>query len=67
MTNILHSKRAYGVTYVTLSDAGLKFESEAALHLEDGGLMTLKVPTLHSERLAVHDLLCLQNGICQAA
>ncbi len=63
----LHGKHAYGVTYVTLGDAGLEFESEAALHLDDGSLLTLKMPTLHSERMAVHDLLCLQNGWCRAA
>jgi hypothetical protein len=55
------------VTYVSLSDSGLHFESEAAVHLEDGSLLTLRMPTRQSEKLAIHGVVCMQNGWCQAA
>ena len=57
----------YGITYVTLDDNGLSFESELAIHLEDGGLLALPMQTRQSERLAIHDQLCVRNGWCQAA
>ncbi|XQE65639.1 type III secretion system co-regulatory protein PtrC [Pseudomonas sp. P3C3] len=64
---VIDSSISYGVTYVSLSDSGLHFESEAALHMDDGSLLTLRTPTRQSEKLAIHALLCVQNGWCQAA
>ncbi|SIR05040.1 type III secretion system co-regulatory protein PtrC [Aquipseudomonas alcaligenes] len=64
---VIDSSNSYGVTYVSLSDSGLHFESEAALHMDDGSLLTLRMPTRQSEKLAIHALLCVQNGWCQAA
>jgi len=52
----------YGVTYATLDSTGLHFESEMAIHLEDGTLMTLRMPTHQSERLAIHEVICTQSG-----
>ncbi|CAE6918495.1 MULTISPECIES: type III secretion system co-regulatory protein PtrC [Pseudomonas] len=58
---------AYGVTYVHLQDDGLQFESEAALQLDDGSMLTLRMPTRYSEMLAIHEAVCIQQGWCQAA
>lgn len=58
---------AYGVTYVHISDGGLQFESEAALQLDDGSMLTLRMPTRHSEVLAIHEAVCVHNGWCQVA
>ena len=46
---------AYGVTYAQFDGHRLKFESEAALQLEDGSMLTLRMPTRHSEILAIHE------------
>ncbi|MWV16151.1 hypothetical protein F3I16_08815 [Pseudomonas sp. L-22-4S-12] len=48
------SKSSYGVTYASLDESGLRFESEAAVHLEDGSLLTLRMPTRQDEKLAIH-------------
>lgn len=57
----------YGITYVTLDDNGLFFESELAIHLDDGALLSLPMPTRQSERLAIHHELCVRNGWCKVA
>ncbi|TWC28602.1 hypothetical protein FBY03_13527 [Pseudomonas sp. SJZ079] len=51
-------QNAYGITYVTLDGNGLRFESERVIHLTDGTLTTLKMPTQLSERLAIQQLVC---------
>ncbi|WP_322981217.1 type III secretion system co-regulatory protein PtrC [Pseudomonas sp. C11] len=61
------SQDAYGITYVRLAEDGLQFETEAALQLEDGSLITLRMPTRQSEILAIHEAVCVQQGWCQAA
>lgn len=61
------SKNTYGVTYASLDESGLRFESEAVVHLEDGGLLTLRMPTRQDEKLDIHAVVCLQHGCCQAA
>ncbi len=61
------SQDAYGVTYVHLEDGGLKFETEAALQLDDGSMLTLRMPTRYSEMLAIHEAVCIRQGWCQAA
>lgn len=61
------SQDAYGITYVHLAEDGLQFETEAALQLEDGSLITLRMPTRQSEMLAIHEAVCVQQGWCQAA
>ncbi|MEN0107015.1 MAG: type III secretion system co-regulatory protein PtrC [Pseudomonas sp.] len=50
-------KNAYGVTYATLDERGLHFESELAIQLLDGPLVTLKMPTQISERQAIGQLV----------
>ena len=67
ITEAFGNSNSYGVTYVSLSDSGLHFESEAAVHMDDGSLLTLRMTTRQSEKLAIHDLVCLQHGWCQAA
>lgn len=67
ITEVFNDRNSYGVTYINLSDSGLQFESEAAVHLEDGSLLTLRMPTRHSEKLAIHSLLCAQTQSIQAA
>lgn len=61
------SPRSYGVTYASLDESGLRFESEATVHLEDGSLLTLRMPTRQDEKLDIHEVVCMQNGWCQAA
>lgn len=61
------SKSTYGVTYTSLDESGLRFESEAVVHLEDGSLLTLRMPTRQDEKLDIHEVVCLQYGWCQAA
>lgn len=51
---------AYGVTYAHFDGHDLRFESEAALQLEDGSMLTLRMPTRHSEMLAIQAALCAQ-------
>ncbi|WP_373388536.1 type III secretion system co-regulatory protein PtrC [Pseudomonas alcaligenes] len=62
ITEAFASRNSYGVTYVNLDDTGLHFESEAAVHMDDGSLLTLRMPTRHSEKLDIHALLCQQYG-----
>ena len=50
---------AYGVTYAHLQDG--------ALQLDDGSMLTLRMPTRHSEMLAIHEAVCIRQGWCQAA
>jgi hypothetical protein len=61
------SKSTYGVTYASLDESGLRFGSEAVVHLEDGSLLTLRMPTRQDEKLDIHEVVCLQYGWCQAA
>jgi hypothetical protein len=51
-------QNAYGITYATLDGNGLSFESELVIHLTDGTLTTLKMPTQLSERQAIQQLVC---------
>ncbi|MDG9923919.1 MULTISPECIES: type III secretion system co-regulatory protein PtrC [unclassified Pseudomonas] len=67
ITEAFSNTATYGVTYVSLGESGLHFESEAAVHLEDGSLLTLRMPTRQSEKMAIHSVVCMQNGWCLAA
>jgi hypothetical protein len=58
------SENAYGVTYATLDESGLHFESEVAIQLWGGPLVTLKMPTHLSERQALSQLICGANAGC---
>lgn len=51
-------QNVYGITYATLDERGIRFESELAIQLSDGRLTTLKMPTQPSERQAIQQLLC---------
>ena len=51
-------QNVYGVTYASIDDSGIHFESELAIHLTDGTLTTLKMPTQLSERQAIQKLVC---------
>lgn len=67
ITEAFNSHNSYGVTYVSLDDNGMHFESESAVHLDDGSLLTLRMPTRQSEKLDIHEVICQRNGWCQAA
>lgn len=67
ITEAFANTSSYGVTYVSLGDTGLQFESEATIHLDDGSLLTLRMPTRQHEKMAIHDVICLQKGLCLAA
>jgi len=66
ITEAFSSRNTYGITYVSLDEGRLHFESEAAVHLEDGSLLTLRMPTRQSEKQAIHSLVC-RNRDSQAA
>ncbi len=55
-------KNAYGVTYATLDKSGLHFETELAIQLMDGHLVTLKMPTQLSEREAISQLVFREDA-----
>ena len=55
-------KNAYGVTYATLDESGLHFETELAIQLMDGHLVTLKMPTQLSEREAISQLVFREDA-----
>ena len=61
ITEAFTNTSSYGVTYVSLGDTGLQFESEAAIHLDDGSLLTLRMPTRQSEKYAIHDAVCVHR------
>lgn len=67
ITDIFASTSTYGVTYASLGESGLQFESEATVQLEDGSLLTLRMPTRQVEKMQIHDVICVQNGWCLAA
>lgn len=48
---------AYGVTYATFKGEQLQIESEVAIQMDDGSMLTLKTPTPSTERVAILDLL----------
>ncbi|NQD93758.1 hypothetical protein HP532_13995 [Pseudomonas sp. CrR25] len=50
-------QNVYGITYATIDDSGIHFESELAIHLTDGTLTTLRMPTQLSERQAIQQLI----------
>ncbi|MAB97295.1 MULTISPECIES: type III secretion system co-regulatory protein PtrC [Pseudomonas] len=52
------AKDVYGVTYATINECGIHYESELAVQLSDGQLTTLSIPTQLSERLAIEQLVC---------
>ena len=58
------TKNVYGVTYATLDEHGLHFETELAFQIQGGGLVTLKMPTQLSERQAISQLVCGANAGC---
>ena len=49
---------AYGITYAHFDCHSLRFESEAALQLDDGSMLTLRLPTRLSEMLAIRQAVC---------
>lgn len=55
-------QNVYGITYATIDERGIRFESELAIHLGDGRLTTLKMPTQLSERQALQQLLCARQA-----
>lgn len=61
ITEAFVSRQTYGVTYASLDDSGLHFESEAAVQLDDGSLLTLRMPTRQSEKYAIHDAVCVHR------
>ncbi len=61
-THAFSDQNTYGITYATIDEAGIRFESELAIHLSDGTLATLKTPTRLSERLAIQQLVCRRQA-----
>lgn len=63
-THYESSKNVYGITYATLADDGLHFESEVAIQLQEGPLVTLRMPTSLTERMAINQMVCGQAAGC---
>ncbi|WP_296284275.1 type III secretion system co-regulatory protein PtrC [Pseudomonas sp.] len=51
---------AYRITYITLDEVQLHFETEIAVPDEDGGLALLRAATPPAERRALRELICEQ-------
>ncbi|MEP9319890.1 type III secretion system co-regulatory protein PtrC [Pseudomonas sp. LABIM340] len=56
----MHSTEAYRITYITLDEVQLHFETEIAVPDEDGGLALLRAATPPAERRALRELICEQ-------
>lgn len=52
---------AYRITYITLDEVQLHFETEIAVPDEDGGLALLSAATPPAERRALRELICEQD------
>ncbi|WP_339488206.1 type III secretion system co-regulatory protein PtrC [Pseudomonas sp. EL_65y_Pfl2_R95] len=55
-------QNVYAVTYATLDERGIHYESELAIQLADGKLTTLRMPTQLHERKAIERVMCQQYG-----
>ncbi|MBD9679382.1 hypothetical protein IB274_21925 [Pseudomonas sp. PDM18] len=53
-----HSTEAYRITYITLDEVQLHFETEIAVTDEEGGLALLSATTLPEERRVLRELIC---------
>ena len=53
-----HSTEAYRITYITLDEVQLHFETEIAVPDGDGGLALHSAATLPDERRALRELIC---------
>ncbi|MFT5782513.1 MAG: hypothetical protein ACI9EB_001907 [Pseudomonas sp.] len=58
------SQNVYGVTYANFADGGLQFESELAIQLQEGPVVTLRIPTSLTERMAINLAVCGQAEGC---
>ena len=61
-TQLLSEQNVYAITYASVEQSGIRFESELVIHLSDGTLTTLKMPTRLSERQAIQQLVCGRQG-----
>jgi hypothetical protein len=52
---------AYRITYITLDEVQLHFETEIAVTDEDGSLALLRAATPPAERRALRELICEQD------
>lgn len=57
LKQLLSQANVYGVTHATADHTGLHFESEAAIHLNDGSVATLSIPTQTGERRAIEQFV----------
>lgn len=55
-------KNVYAVTYATVDERGIHYESELAIQRSDGKMTTLHMPTQLSERQDIQRLICQQHG-----
>ena len=54
----MHSPdETYRITYITLDEMQLRFETEIAIAEDDGSLALLRVATLPTERQALRELI----------
>ena len=61
------STSTYGITYASLDESGLRFESEAAINLNAASVVILRMPTRQDGNLDIHEVVCMQNGWCLVA
>ncbi|ARU88160.1 type III secretion system co-regulatory protein PtrC [Pseudomonas sp. M30-35] len=55
-------QNVYAVTYATLDERGIHYESELAIQLADGKLTTLRMPTQLTERKAIEQVMRQHYG-----
>lgn len=57
-SQLVSEQNVYAITYASVDQSVIHFESERVIHLSDGTLTTLKMPTQLSERQAIQRLVC---------
>jgi hypothetical protein len=55
------STEAYRITYITLDEVQLHFETQIAIADENGGLALVQAATPPSERRALRELICQEH------
>lgn len=65
--NMTSIDEAYRITYITLDDLQLHFETEIAVTEEDGSLALHRTATLPAERQALRELIREEHGLQASA
>lgn len=58
MNDAARGHEAYRITYITLDELNLHFETQVAIEDAEGELVLHEAPTLPDERRALRELIC---------